>query len=84
MFSPPTDWYVFIFKLNSPDVLVVYKSSFPTFHVDEIGFKSQHVASASPTKYLMVLENNVKLEFSFLEALGLSDPGVGIFWPSRP
>lgn len=52
--------------------------------MDEIGFKSQHVASASPTKYLMVLENNVKLEFSFLEALGLSDPGVGIFWPSRP
>lgn len=84
MFSPLPDWYVFIFKLNSPDVSVVYTPSFLIFRVDEIGFKSQHVASASPTKYLMVLENKVKLEFSFPEALGLSDPGVGIFWPSRP
>lgn len=28
----------------------------------------------------MVLENNVKMEFSFLQALGPLDPGVGIFW----
>lgn len=48
--------------------------------MDEIGSKSQHVSSASPTKYLMVLENNVKMEFSFLQALGPLDPGVGIFW----
>lgn len=29
------------------------------------------MASASPTQCLMVLENNVQLEFSFLEAPGL-------------
>lgn len=82
LFSPPLDRCVFFF--NSICQMFWQKPGSPVFQVNEMGSRSQHVTSASPTKYLLVLENNVKIEFSFLEALGLWDPGVGIFWPSRP
>lgn len=42
----------------------------PVFQAVEIGSRSQPVASASPTKYLLVLDNNGKIECGFLEALG--------------
>lgn len=48
----------------------------PTFRsskwVKQDSLGPQHVASASPTKDLVVLENNEKFPSGFLEALGLS------------